>query len=201
MKTDKLLIEEYLDGNNNSFDILVNRYREPVFYHILRTIKNTTLADDFFQDTWIKVLNSIKAGKYKEQGKFLPWVKLLAKNLIGDYFRKVNRNRQLTFEDYQLESLVEIEVETDFFNNEDFKIIHQLINKLPESQKEVINEIFFNKKKFKEYSIENQISINTALGRKRYAINNLTKMYNNYQRGLVCFGNGDAHLVSKVKKL
>jgi len=187
MKSDEFLINDFLNGDLKGFETLFKRHRSSLYRYILKIIKDKELADDFCQDTWLKVFNSIKSGKYNEQGKFINWVKFLAKNLIGDYFRKVKKYPTISVSYYGYS--IENQFSYDLFDNaierqEDLNIISELVNNLNHDQNKVILAVIFNDQSFKEFSQDNKLSINTALGRKRYAIKNLRKMYD--QRHAVC---------------
>lgn len=184
IKSDDILIKEYQNGNLKSFEVLFYRHKNQLYRFILNIIRDPDLADDFFQDTWIKVINALKSGQYSEKGKFIAWVKFLSKNLIGDYFRKINRNQVFSYS--YSPHLIENLLQFDFFQqviekSEDKEIITKLVDNLSPEQHHVIKEVVYNELTFKEYSEKNHVSINTALGRKRYAIKHLKQMYQERQ--------------------
>jgi RNA polymerase sigma factor (sigma-70 family) len=187
MKSDKILIEEYYHGNEKSFEILFLRHKSHVFSYIQCIVKDRDLANDFFQDTWIKVINSLKAGKYTEQGKFIGWVRFVAKNLIGDYFRKENKLhiQNISDKEYLIDNTVVWDLFTEKIEKqEDNRVIRMLIDKLNPDQRQVLMDVVFEGSSFKEVADKYKISINTALGRKRYAIKNLRTTYHKYQKQL-----------------
>lgn len=178
--TDTELVRQYLDNNNSAFEVLLNRHKDQVFAKINFMVKNTDLANDLFQDTFMKVINTLKAGKYNEEGKFLPWMMRIAHNLVIDHFRKAKKMPAVrSNDDYDVfatikhedsnreEDLIKIQINSD---------LKKLIRELPQEQKEVLMMRLYYKMSFKEISEMNDISINTALGRMRYALINLRKI-------------------------
>ncbi len=179
--SDQELIQQYLSGNNIAIEKLINRHRTKVFTYIVLVVKNQQLAEDIFQDTFIKVIRSLVDGKYKDNGRFVSWVIRIAHNLIIDHFRKEKQINTLSNDDY----------EADIFNSkkfsdqniEDLMIkdqitndVRQLIDELPEEQKQVILLRHYGGLSFKEIADQTEVSINTALGRMRYALINLRKL-------------------------
>ncbi|MEE2954107.1 MAG: sigma-70 family RNA polymerase sigma factor [Bacteroidota bacterium] len=180
--TDQYLVEGYLAGNHASFERLLTRHKNRVYAFIMSKIKNRDITEDIFQDTFIKVINSLKTGKYNEEGKFLPWVMRIAHNLVIDHFR---RNKKMSV----LRSTEEFDIfdviPQDSLNQEEEMIIEQthanlksLIDKLPNDQKEVLQLRYYEDMSFKEIAKLTDVSINTALGRMRYALINLRKISN-----------------------
>ncbi len=185
MKTnlkDKELVKEFMSGDNNALEILVNRHKERIYTYILFIVKNEELAEDIFQDTFIKVIKSLRKGKYNEQGIFVSWVIRIAHNLTIDYFRK--QSKMPTYSNDE-------NPETDIFNSQRFSDttiedhvisdeiasdIRRLVDFLPADQKEVVLLRHFGNLSFKEIAEQTGVSINTALGRMRYALINLRKM-------------------------
>jgi RNA polymerase sigma-70 factor (ECF subfamily) len=169
--SDKELVTIYIKGDEIALQELVNRHRSRIYSYILATIKNKALAEDFFQDTFIKVIQTLKGGKYNEEGKFLPWVMRISHNLMIDYFRKEKRFRKVSGksrdnEEYDVFSTIGY-VKTD---------VKELIERLPDEQKEVVKLRHYYDMSFKEISDITNVSINTALGRMRYALINLRKL-------------------------
>jgi RNA polymerase sigma factor (sigma-70 family) len=179
--SDQDLIQQYLSGNNIAIEKLINRHRTKVFTYIVLVVKNQQLAEDIFQDTFIKVIRSLVDGKYKDNGRFVSWVIRIAHNLIIDHFRKEKQINTLSNDDY----------EADIFNSkkfsdqniEDLMIrdqitsdVRQLIDELPDEQKQVILLRHYGGLSFKEIADQTDVSINTALGRMRYALINLRKL-------------------------
>jgi len=180
-KTDNELINEFLFGNKQAIEKLIKRYKRKVFTYILMIIKNREVAEDIFQDTFIKVFKSISDGKYVDDGRFVAWIMRIAHNLIIDHIRKEKRLKTVSSNDYQFDifnhkkysethkeqTVIKEEVEAD---------IKKIINELPEEQKQVVIMRHFMEMSFKEIAEETGVSINTALGRMRYAIFNLRKI-------------------------
>ena len=177
---DKDLVRQYIAGKDSSFEALLNRYRDRVFSYIVFTVKDEDLANDIFQDTFIKVIKSLRNGKYNEEGKFLPWVMRIAHNLIIDHFRKTNRlplsrsTEQNNLMD-RIES-DELNVEKSLVKGQIHKEVKELIQYLPKEQKQVLIMRIYCEMSFKEISEKSGVSINTALGRMRYALINLRRM-------------------------
>ena len=178
--SDQELVKNYLNGDNSSFEILLTRHKSRVFAFIMSKIKNRDLSEDIFQDTFIKVINSLQKGKYNEEGKFLPWMMRIAHNLMIDHFRKEAKMRK-----------VRPTAEFDIFdvlddgnkNQEDVMMqtqvhadLNVLIEQLPKDQKKVLKMRYFKDLSFKQISDLTGTSINTALGRMRYALINLRKL-------------------------
>lgn len=179
-KTDQELIHIYIDGDENGLKELLDRYKSKIYTSIYVRVKDEFLAEDIFQETFIKVINTIKSGGYNDEGKFLPWVVRIAHNMVIDHFRKEKRGptvvngdgydifEVLNFSDEDAESkLVRQQVDVD---------LKKLIQLLPDDQKEVLIMRHFCDMSFKDIAEITEVSINTALGRMRYALNNLRKM-------------------------
>ena len=182
--SDKELVSVYIKGNELALAELVNRHRSKIYSYIFVTIKNRALAEDFFQDTFIKVIKTLKGGRYNEEGKFLPWVMRIAHNLMIDHFRKEKKFRKVSGrsrdnEDLDVFSTIgydELNVEEKLVKNQVRSDVKELIERLPEEQKEVVKLRHYYDMSFKEISDFTNVSINTALGRMRYALINLRKM-------------------------
>jgi RNA polymerase sigma factor (sigma-70 family) len=178
--TDQELIGRYLAGNHSSLERLIRRHKNRVFAYILMIVKDKELAEDLFQDTFIKVINTIRSGSYKEEGKFIQWVMRIAHNLIIDYFRKAKRiplveNR----EDFDIFDKVKIPVESieeRLITEQIHKDVKKLIDYLPKEQREVLLMRHYGDMSFKDIAEVTNVSINTALGRMRYALINLRKL-------------------------
>jgi RNA polymerase sigma factor (sigma-70 family) len=178
---DQDLVQAYIQGDQSAIEILINRHRSKVYTYILLTIKNQPLAEDLFQETFIKVIQSLRAGKYKDNGRFLSWVIRIAHNLVIDHFRK----------EKQMNSVSNDDTEVDLFNSKKFSDaniedliissqikseIRALIEELPDDQREVVLLRHYGCLSFKEIADQTGVSINTALGRMRYALINLRKL-------------------------
>ena len=178
---DTTLIAEFLSGNSNSFSILLDRYQKRVYGFIFSKVNDPDLADDIFQDAFIKVVKSLRLGKYKDEGRFLSWVIRIAYNLIMDHYRKINRlpKHESKIENFDVldrlveqgksieETIIETQIQSD---------LSTLIEELPDNQKEVLRMRLYQEMSFKEIGDHTGVSINTALGRMRYAVINLRKM-------------------------
>ena len=179
--SDTTLIAEFISGNSNSFSILLDRYQKRVYGFIFSKIHDPDLADDIFQDTFIKVVKNLRLGKYNDEGRFLSWVIRIAHNLIMDHYRKINRipKHESKIESFDiLERLIEqsINIEERMIETQIHSDLLLLIDELPDSQKEVLRMRLFQDMSFKDIGDQTGVSINTALGRMRYAVINLRKM-------------------------
>jgi RNA polymerase sigma factor (sigma-70 family) len=177
---DQDLIRQFVAGKDSSFEILLDRYRDRVFSYIVFTVKDEDLANDLFQDTFIKVVKTLKNGKYNDEGKFLPWVMRIAHNLIIDYFRKNNRIPLVrNTEENDILNRIDsgdINVEKAMVKGQIHREVKELIKFLPKEQKQVLIMRIYCEMSFKEIAEKSNVSINTALGRMRYALINLRKM-------------------------
>lgn len=178
--SDKELVSHYIEGNEACLEMLINRHKSKIFTSIYLVVRDRYLAEDLFQETFIKVIHTLKNGKYNETGKFLPWVLRIARNLAIDYFRKVKRMPTVTSQDgedvFRTMNISENNREEQIIENQRDRSIRQLINLLPDEQKEVLVLRHYGDLSFKEIAEITNVSINTALGRMRYALNNLRKL-------------------------
>jgi RNA polymerase sigma-70 factor (ECF subfamily) len=183
--SDSELVALYLKGDSKSFEALIQKHKNKIYAFILSKIRNRDLAEDIFQDTFIKVINSLQKGKYNEEGKFLPWVMRIANNLVIDYFRKSKKMRTIApTDDFDIFDILqdgEKNIEDNLVNNQIHKDLRKLIEHLPENQKEVLKMRYYAELSFKEISESTGVSINTALGRMRYALINLRKLIDSHQ--------------------
>ena len=178
---DKELVQRYQNGDVASFQLLVDRYQDKVFSYILMLVKDKQLADDLFQDTFLKIIRTLKAGAYQEEGKFIQFAMRIAHNLIIDYYRKAKRLPMVdpTKDDYDLMDNVRMSdhsVEDKMVTEQIYSDLRSMIEFLPEEQREVLQMRMYSDMSFKEIADATNVSINTALGRMRYAIINLRKM-------------------------
>ncbi|MCF8231449.1 MAG: sigma-70 family RNA polymerase sigma factor [Bacteroidales bacterium] len=178
--SDKELIRKYLDGDESALEQLINKHQNRIFAYILMVVKDKDLAEDIFQDTFIKVVNTLRSGSYKEEGKFLQWVMRIAHNLIIDHFRKEKRIPVMenSFEDYDIFDTLSLEdpsIEDKMVSEQIRRDVRQLIEYLPHEQKQVLKMRHYANMSFKEIAEQTDVSINTALGRMRYALINLRK--------------------------
>lgn len=177
--SDQELVRRFIEGNHASLELLIKRHERKIFSYILMIVKNKHLAEDIFQDTFIKVINTLRGGSYNEEGKFLPWVMRIAHNLVIDYFRKSKRMPMHENEEYDIfETLnfFEDTVEEKMVSEQIHSDVRKLIDYLPEEQKNVLVMRHYNNMSFKEIANQTDVSINTALGRMRYALINLRKV-------------------------
>jgi RNA polymerase sigma factor (sigma-70 family) len=180
LESDQDLIHQYILGQETCLEELIRRYKSKVYTSIYLLVKDTYLAEDIFQDTFIKVINTLKAGKYNEEGKFLPWVMRIAHNLVIDYFRREKRTPVVTnvdgFDIFEVLQFNDESMEDKMVREQTHKDLKALIHLLPSEQKEVLIMRHYGELSFKEIADITGVSINTALGRMRYALNNLRKM-------------------------
>jgi RNA polymerase sigma factor (sigma-70 family) len=178
--SDKKLVRQYLGGNEACLEMLVSRHKNKVFSTIYLIVHDHYIAEDLFQETFIKVIKTLKSGKYNEEGKFLPWVLRIARNLAIDYFRKTQRMPTITSsEGNDIFSYLNIEQETredELIRKQREQSVRDLIKMLPDEQREVLVLRHYGDLSFKEIAEITNVSINTALGRMRYALNNLRKI-------------------------
>ena len=177
---DSTLVSNYLNGDEKCFEILINRHKQRVYNFIFSKVLDKDVAEDIFQDTFIKVINTLKRGKYNEEGKFLPWVMRISHNLIIDYFRR--NNRMPTFkntDEFDIFSVLgdgQLNAESQLVKEQILSDVRRVVSELPEDQKEVLVMRMYKDMSFKEISESTGVSINTALGRMRYALINMRKL-------------------------
>jgi len=180
LKSDQDLIHLYINGDEKGLVELLRRYQSKIYTSIYLLVKDEYLAEDIFQDTFIKVINTLKAKKYNEEGKFLPWVTRIAHNLVIDHFRREKRAPMVSggedFDIFEVLGNYDESMEDRMVRQQTHKDLKQLIQLLPSEQKEVLIMRHFADMSFKEIADVTEVSINTALGRMRYALNNLRKM-------------------------
>ncbi|HUZ60520.1 MAG TPA: sigma-70 family RNA polymerase sigma factor [Hanamia sp.] len=178
--TDQQLIHLYLDGDSEALSSLVERYKDKIFTSIYLLVKDKYLAEDIFQDAFIKVIDTINGGRYTDEGKFLPWVMRIAHNLCVDHFRKVKRRPSIKTSDdhdiFEVLNFSEAGAEEKMIQGQSHERVRKMLDMLPEDQKEVIVMRHYADLSFKEIAKLTDCSINTALGRMRYGLINLRKM-------------------------
>lgn len=178
--SDEELINLYVAGNHQCLETLIRRYKRKIFSYILINVKDRQLAEDLFQDTFIKVINTLRSGNYNEEGKFLPWVLRIAHNLVIDYYRKSNRipvvDNNDEFDIFNTVKIFDECIEDKIITQQIHADVKKMLDLLPEEQKEVIIMRHFADMSFKEIADQTNVSINTALGRMRYALINLRKL-------------------------
>ncbi len=180
VQNDDELITRYVNGDESALKILINRHQKKVFSYIMLSVKNRELAEDIFQDTFIKVINTLKSGNYKEEGKFLQWVMRIANNLKIDYYRKVQRmpayETSTDFDIFDVINGTDPSIEQKLITEQIHNDVKGLIQYLPDEQREVLEMRIYDDISFKDIAEMTGVSINTALGRMRYALINLRKI-------------------------
>ena len=184
-KADSYLVSQYLTGDEKSLEILIDKHKSRIFNFIYSKVLDRYTSEDIFQETFIKVIKTLKKGLYNEEGKFLPWVMRISHNLIIDYFRK---NKRLPLfdncESFDIFSILKDDIpnaENTMIDNQIKKDLFKIISELPKDQKNVIMMRLYKNMSFKEIADISGVSINTALGRMRYAILNIRKLIEQHQ--------------------
>ena len=179
-KTDHELIQNFQDGDLNALETLVLRHKDKMYTSILFLVKDKYLAEDIFQDVLIKIIDTIRGGRYTEEGKFLPWAMRIAHNLCVDHFRKVKRTPSIKTSDdrdiFEVINITEEGADEKMMKRQSHEKVRQMLDLLPEAQREVIILRHYADLSFKEIASLTNCSINTALGRMRYGLINLRKM-------------------------
>lgn len=178
---DEMLVRIYAEGNNKAFDTLLERYEEKIFSYIFFAVRNQDVADDIFQETFMKAVVTIQQGKYVENGKFQAWLTRIAHNLVIDYFRQLKNENCVSDDDVDYDlfndiKLAETTVENKMVREQVLDDVKLLVEHLPQNQKEVVFMRYYQELSFKEIAEITGVSINTALGRMRYALLNLRRM-------------------------
>ena len=177
---DSVLVSNYIRGCEASLEILIKKHKQRLYSFIFSKIQDRDITEDIFQDTFIKVIRTLKRGNYNEQGKFLPWVMRISHNLIIDYFRKSNRMRLFKntdeFDIFSVISDGNLNAEKQLIKEQVLSDVKELVKELPQEQGEVLEMRIYKDMSFKEISENTGVSINTALGRMRYALINLRKI-------------------------
>ena len=178
--SDQELVHLYIKGNEACFEQLIKRHQRSVFSAIYLLVKNRALAEDIFQETFIKIINTLRAGNYNEEGKFGPWAVRIGRNLTIDYIRKQKRNMTITDSEgndiFSYLQIAEESAEDKLLQYQTEEQVKELVKKLPDEQREVLIMRHWGNLSFKEIADTTGVSINTALGRMRYALSNLRKM-------------------------
>lgn len=182
-QSDCVLVKQYIAGQTDCLEILIDRYKNRVFSYIMMVVKNRELAEDIFQDTFIKVIRSLDGGTYKDDGRFCPWVMRIAHNLIIDFYRRDKHLPTVSGDDdekniFQTIGITDDSAEDKYLAKQSHTDLKQLISKLPDEQRAIVKYRYVYDMSFKEIAELTGVSINTALGRMRYAIINLRKMMN-----------------------
>ncbi|MCH4553841.1 RNA polymerase sigma factor [Aestuariibaculum lutulentum] len=177
---DSILVSNYIKGDESALEILINRHKQKIYSFIFSKVYDRDVAEDIFQDTFIKVIRTLKRGAYNEEGKFLPWVMRISHNLVIDYFRKNNRMPKFdNTEEFNIFSVLSdnsLNAESSIIKYQVENDVRRLVEELPDDQKQVLLMRIYDDLSFKEISDKTGVSINTALGRMRYALINLRKI-------------------------
>ncbi|MFT4838938.1 MAG: RNA polymerase sigma factor (sigma-70 family) [Nonlabens sp.] len=177
---DAALVRQYIEGNEKGIEILITRHKQRIYSFIFSKVLDRDITEDIFQDTFIKVIRTLKRGKYNEEGKFLPWVMRIAHNLVIDHFRRNKRMPKFQsrndFDIFDVISDGEESMEYEMITSQMHEDVRRLLEELPKDQKEVLTMRIFKEMSFKEIAAATNVSINTALGRMRYALINLRKV-------------------------
>lgn len=177
---DSVLVSAYIKGDESSLQHLINRHESKIYSFILSKIRDTELANDVFQDTFVKVINTLRQGRYNEEGKFLPWVMRIAHNLVIDHFRRLKRMPTVSpnseFDIFDVIHDGKMDAEENMIHDQIINDVQKLIEFLPDEQKEVLKLRHYSRMSFQEIAEATDVSINTALGRMRYALINLRKI-------------------------
>ena len=187
--TDSTLVSDYIKGNEAALAVLIKRHQQRLFSFIYSKVHDRDITEDIFQDTFIKVIRTLKKGNYNEEGKFLPWVMRIAHNLVIDHFRKTNRMPSFkNTDEFDIFSVLgdgSLNAEKQLIQEQIYADVRELVKELPEEQKEVLVMRMYKDMSFKEISENTGVSINTALGRMRYALINMRKLIEKHKIILV----------------
>jgi len=178
--SDAVLVSRFIEGNERSLEIIINRYQSRIYSFIYSKVLDKDITEDIFQDTFIKVINTLKKGRYNDEGKFLAWVMRIAHNLVIDHFRKTKKMSKFNnTDDFDIFSVLkdsELNAENQLVKEQIYDNIRSIIEELPDDQKEVLLMRMYKDMSFKEIALSTDVSINTALGRMRYALINMRKL-------------------------
>lgn len=178
---DQELISAYISGNEKAINVLIERHRQKIFNYIQMLVKDTDVADDIFQELFIKIIGSLRAGKYSDSGKFISWALRIAHNMVIDHFRSSKQKKFVSTDNESVnilnnKELVDLNVEDKLISEQTSEKVRKMVDHLPLEQREVVIMRHYLGLSFKEISEQTGVSINTALGRMRYALLNLRKM-------------------------
>jgi len=185
---DQELVALYIRGNEQAFEILLMRHKNKIYNYVFSKIRDHAVAQDIFQDAFMKIVRTLKKGSYNEEGKFLPWAMRISHNLVIDHFRRTNKVKMVSetsskSEEFNIFSILKLEDENieDVITREELEVqMVELVQHLPKTQKEILEMRIFQGMSFKDIAEQEDISINTALGRMRYALINIRKMIEKY---------------------
>ena len=186
---DHILVKSFIDGDQSSLEELITRHKSRIYTYILLIVKNSHLAEDIFQDTFIKVIKSLKQGRYQDKGKFVSWVMRIAHNLIIDYYRKQKYQRNISNDDTEVDlfnskKLSDDTIEDNLVQDQISSDVRLLMENLPADQRNVVYLRHYCDLSFKEIAEQTGVSINTALGRMRYALINMRRMIEEHKMNL-----------------
>ncbi|MBQ3189359.1 MAG: sigma-70 family RNA polymerase sigma factor [Bacteroidaceae bacterium] len=181
MMTDDVLVTQYLDGNNSAFDVLLERYKDKLYYYIYFIVRSREVAEDIFQETFVKAIVTLQQGRYQPDGKFAAWITRIAHNLVIDQFRQERSENVVSNDETEVDllnnmSLSEGTIEARMVNTQVLKDVRRLVDELPDCQREVVFMRYYQNMSFKDIADCTGVSINTALGRMRYAILNMRRI-------------------------
>jgi len=185
--TDEQLAFSYIDGNNKAFDLLLSRNQSRLFSYILFVVRDQDVANDIFQETFVKVITKLHEGKYRDTGKFSAWIMRIAHNVIMDWYRDQKAERIVEptegndLSNLSSKDIIDSNIENLFVNDQILRDVRKMMDQLPASQREVVFMRFYQEMSFKEIAETTGVSINTSLGRMRYAILNLRRMAKDHQ--------------------
>jgi RNA polymerase sigma-70 factor (ECF subfamily) len=189
LSPDSTLVSDYIQGNEASLEVLIKRHKQRLYSFIYSKVLDRDITEDVFQDTFIKVIRTLKKGNYNEEGKFLPWVMRISHNLVIDHFRKTNRMPSFkNTDEFDIFSIIgdgNLNAEKKIIQEQIYSDVRELVKELPEEQKEVLIMRMYKDMSFKEISENTGVSINTALGRMRYALMNMRKLIEKHKIILV----------------
>ncbi|WP_405611543.1 RNA polymerase sigma factor [Polaribacter sp. Asnod1-A03] len=187
--TDSTLVSNFIRGEEAALEVLIKRHQQRLFSFIYSKVQDRDITEDIFQDTFIKVIRTLKKGNYNEEGKFLPWVMRISHNLVIDHFRKTNRMPSFkNTDEFDIFSVLgdgSLNAEKQIIQDQIYNDVRGLVNELPEEQKDVLVMRMYKDMSFKEISENTGVSINTALGRMRYALINMRKLIEKHKIILV----------------
>lgn len=183
--TDQELVKSYMSGCNEAFDCILARYQDRLYQYIFYSVRNSDLADDIFQETFVKAIVNIQQGSYTESGRFYSWLTRIAHNLIIDQYRQDSSVSIVSHDDFSIDCLNDAEVvesyaEVELVNEQTVRDVKRLMEHLPENQREVVFMRYYQDLSFKEIADKTGVSINTSLGRMRYAVLNMRRMAKEY---------------------
>lgn len=178
---DDTLVTLYLDGNNSAFDILLDRYKDKLYYYIYFIVRSREVAEDIFQETFVKAIVTLQQGRYQSDGKFAAWITRIAHNLVIDQFRQERSENVVSNDETEVDllnnmSFSEGTIESKMVNSQVLSDVRRLVDELPDCQREVVFMRYYQNMSFKDIAECTGVSINTALGRMRYAILNMRRI-------------------------